>query len=390
MKNKIIQRKISFVWLFAIAFLQLLSAKTFAQIKQVTLPPAASQDDNTLWYVTLAVLVCALGGVVFYWLKSKSAAQKKAEKSKSARKEKDWESESLDADKEMEWLRKNQLILDSSHKKRNAKKREMLKAYEITDDNENEPSKSNEPLPVFGFQELSVSQPFSPLPFSNDESLMSAIEQVHEEDEEDEEVRDLAIRVLAAFKSRNSIEALSQVALYDLSSTLRSKAVTTLADFDHESVFETILMACADPTREVRAAGARGLSRLSFDRADAWSRIAETGEEGRMRHASRAAIEGGFVEHSFERLAHHDQKAAYEAFALLALLVKAGESEPIFEAIKKHSNENVKLAILHTIKTVKNHNALNGLYGLLEGGKLPVEIREAVDETIAEVGFVAA
>ncbi|MEO6051318.1 MAG: hypothetical protein ABIP78_08305 [Pyrinomonadaceae bacterium] len=74
---------------------------------------------------------------------------------------------------------------------------------------------------------------------------------------------------MTAFRTRNSVEALSQIALYDLSSNLRSKAVATLTDFDHESVFEAILLACADPTREVRAASARGVFRLNFDRADA-------------------------------------------------------------------------------------------------------------------------
>lgn len=68
----------------------------------------------------------------------------------------------------------------------------------------------------------------------------------------------------------------------DLSSNLASKAVATLTDFDHESVFEAILLACADPTREVRAAAARGLFRLNFDRADAWKRIIESNDEFRI------------------------------------------------------------------------------------------------------------
>ena len=38
--------------------------------------------------------------------------------------------------------------------------------------------------------------------------------------EEDEEVRELAVRILAAFKTKNSVEALSQVAIYDLSSSV--------------------------------------------------------------------------------------------------------------------------------------------------------------------------
>ena len=72
----------------------------------------------------------------------------------------------------------------------------------------------------------------TPIPAPSDDALMSAVEQTQDEYEEDEEIRDLAVRILAAFKTRNSVEALSQVALYDLSSNLRSKAVSILADFD--------------------------------------------------------------------------------------------------------------------------------------------------------------
>lgn len=394
MKNKIIRRKHSFISLFGFLIFQTLAVKIAAQIKPVTFPQAQSADDYTWWYITLAALIIGLTGAIVWWMKNKSAEKKSLEKSKSARKKREdnWETNSLDADKELEWLRKNQNILDSGHKKRRTKKKVLPEAYEITGENEAAQNeiKADAPLPVFGFQELLPSKSFSPLPLSNNESLLSAIEQTQEEDEEDEEVRDLAIRILTAFKNRNSVEALSQVALYDLSSGLRSKAVSTLADFDHESVFEAILMACADPTREVRAAAARGLSRLSFDRADAWSRIAETGEEGRMRHAARAAMEGDFVGRSFERLTHPDQRMAYEPFALLALLIKAGEVEPIFDCLKNHENKNVKLAVLHLIKVVKNHNALDGLYALLEDKKLPPDIKEEVGKTIEEIGFVMA
>ncbi|HLM61750.1 MAG TPA: HEAT repeat domain-containing protein, partial [Pyrinomonadaceae bacterium] len=186
------------------------------------------------------------------------------------------------------------------------------------------------------------------------------------------------------------VEALAQIALYDLSSSLRSKAVNVLAEFDHESVFETILLACADPTREVRAAAARGLTKLTFDRADAWTRIAETGEEGRIVQTARAAIESGFVDMSFDRLVHPDRKYVYEAFALMALLIKAGETEKIFSTIENHRDLNVRRALLHTIKITKDQKALDGLYLLLEKNNLPIEFQEEIDKTIEEIGFVTA
>lgn len=351
-----------------------------------------SGEDFTLWYVSLFVLVAALIAAIFWKVKSQNKQKEQFERASQTRRNDFLESGSLDADKEMEWLRKNQNLVDKNRKRAIAKKNLVKKTSQIEDvpaPNGGKPLVNTEPavLPVFSFEKLEKSAEYLPLPISQDEALLSAVEQAYDEYEEDEEVRDLAMRVLMAFKTRNSIEALSQMALYDLSSMLRSKAVVTLTEFDHESVFETILLACADPTREVRAAAARGLTRLSFNRADAWARIMETKEPGRIRQAARAAIESGFVQMSFDRLVHHDKQTAYEAFILLALLLRADETEPIFSALRNHKNMKVRLAILHLFKVTKDQNALNELYTMLEDKTLPEEIKAGVDKTIEEIGL---
>ncbi len=243
-------------------------------------------------------------------------------------------------------------------------------------------------LPIFSFAKIKQTESYEPLPFSEEPALLSAIEQVREEFEEDEEIRALAVRILAAFKTSNSVEALSQVALYDLSSNQRSVAVTTLSEFDHESVFETILLACADPTREVRASAARALFHLTFDRAEAWARMANLKQKGRMVQMARAAIEADLVERSFERLVHRDRKYAYEAFALVTLLIRAGETEVVTEFLQKTTESSVRKAILHTIKISKNKHAIGGLKALLSKKNLTPELQEDVDKTIEEMGFV--
>ncbi|MGB7207174.1 MAG: HEAT repeat domain-containing protein, partial [Pyrinomonadaceae bacterium] len=210
--------------------------------------------------------------------------------------------------------------------------------------------------------------------------LLCAIEQTQEEFDEDAEVRFLALKVLAAFRASNAVQAIAQMALYDLSSKLRANAVTFLAEINHESVFEPIVNACADPTREVRAAAARGLFRLGFDRADAWARIVESGNEGRMRQAARSAIEGDLVERSFDRLVHKDKKNAYEAFALTSLLIKAGETEPIYRALAKHKDESVKLALLHVLQTIKNEDTFESLSDLMTRHNLTPNVAAKVNE----------
>lgn len=359
-------------------------------------PPQPPAEDNTWWYLTLFALFAGLCGAIVWKIKTKAASKQANQLGKNGN-NKD-EQLSFDADAEMEWLRKNQNIVDRKRRKSPKKPTLNLPNTNGVLNNHKEPkveqfgleSLDSVPLPVFSFDKVVAAKPFNPLPISNEEALISAIEQTHDEYEEDEEVRDLAVRILAAFKTRNSVESLSQVAIYDLSASLRSKAISILSEFDHESVFETILLACADPTREVRAAAARGLTRLSFDRADSWIRIFEQNEPGRLRHAARAAIEGGFVERSFDRLVHRDLKYSYEAFVLLILVLKAGETEMFFDALRNHQEKKVRSALLHIIKVTNDVNSLPILYNMLEDKRLTSEQREEIDKTIAEISLVAA
>lgn len=359
-----------------------------------------SGEDFTWWYIALAVLVLALIVTVAAWMKKKKAAEeasKIGKRSKGASHISSDGSVSFDADAELEWLRKNHKAVDRTRKRpartKPVNQFSQTKSASPAGDipvpmnvallDESEP-------PVFEFKRLEPAAKVDPLPLSNDEALLSAIEQSQDEYEEDEAIRELSLRILAAFRTRNSVEALSQIAIYDLSSGLRSKAVSILSEINHESVFESILLACADPTREVRAAAARAFSRLSFDRSDAWVRIIETGEQGRMVHAARAAIEGGFVERSFDRLTHRDKKYAYEAFALVALLIEAGEVHQILETIGSHRDMQIRRAIIHVLSVVKNENAMSILYSLLEDKQLPDELKKEVDKAFAQEKLATA
>lgn len=364
-------------------------------------PASREAEDFTWWYISLGVLSLALAIAVIAWFKKKNSVSEMQQNNKEAKGKSDAYNDSsldVDADAEMEWLRKNHKVVDRTRKKsstatgspnnnQNFNKAPAAHIEEI-------PVPMNVALldqmepPVFGFDHLEPAAKVEPLPLSNDEALLSAIEQSQDEYEEDEEIRELALRILAAFRTRNSVEALSQVAIYDLSSTLRSKAVSILSDVNHESVFESILLACADPTREVRAAAARAFSRLNFDRADAWARIIETREQGRMVHAARAAIEGGFVERSFDRLTHRDKKYAYEAFTLVALLIKAGEIQQVLETIGSHRDMQVRRAIIHVLSVVKDENSRSILYSLLEDKQLPAELKTDIDKALAQENLV--
>ena len=361
---------------------------------------SASADDATSsfgWYFAIAVVLIGIGGAYIFWRRSRKAFDlpKDDNRYKNYYQNETFDLDQVDATEELEWLRKAKkktAAIKYGPKRAEAKKTKTAKPADLDTKVFQEKMKMLQyaQLPINSFNELSPAKKYEELPFSNDKALLTAIEQANEEYEEDEAIRELAVRILAAFRTSNSVEALEQMALYDLSSNLRSKSVSILTDFDHESVFEPILLACADPTREVRAAAARGLFRLNFDRADAWKRLIETGDEFRMSHAVRAAIEAGIVQKSFERLVHDDLKIAYEAFALVALMLKANETKEIFEAIRDHRDERVKFALVHVIKAVKDARSVPALAELLVAGKFSADVVSRIEDAVRSFDQVPA
>lgn len=366
-----------------------------------------AEAGSQWWYMVTLIIVLGFGLAIFFWKKSKSGFSEPVNENRYANyysNRGDDSSTDVDVDKEMEWLRKlkapdakvPKLKFElkkpgtAGTERKERTKQEAAAAIDTKAFQEKMRKMQYAQLPINSFNQLAPAKSYQSLPYSDDPALLNAIDQANDEYEEDESVREIALRVLAAFKTQNSVEAVAQIALYDLSSNLRSKAVSILADFDHESVFEVILLACADPTREVRAAAARGLFRLSFDRAHSWKRIIEGNDDYRMTQATRAAIEAGIVERSFERLIHEDVKVAYEAFALCSMLIKAGETTELFETLKDHNDLRVKFALMHVITVQKDERLLPELYKLSGLKSLTPEVMERVRAAISAYEEVSA
>ncbi len=361
-----------------------------------------SGSGMMFWIIVLVLVAIAGGGFVF-WRRTQAkviaGSQESDKYSNSYGNGDSYDMDGLDVDKELEWLRKAKRSSRTNSAKTRAPavvsetpSKRSVSAGDIDTKAFQEKMRKLQyaQLPINSFVKVTASKIFEPLPYSEDPSLLNAIEQANEEFEEDESVRELAVKILTAFRARNAVDALSQIALYDLSSNLRSKAVSILTDFDHPSVFEPILLACADPTREVRAAAARGLFRLSFDRADAWKRLIENNDEFRMIHAAKAAIESGIAIKSFDRLVHEDLKVANEAFSLTSFIVRSGETDEIFTALKEHKDERIKFALLHVIKVLGDERAIEKLKELKRTANFTEDVSQRVDDTIKSAYQVVA
>ncbi|HKQ99886.1 MAG TPA: HEAT repeat domain-containing protein, partial [Pyrinomonadaceae bacterium] len=181
-----------------------------------------------------------------------------------------------------------------------------------------------------------------------DEELSEALSRLQDADVE---ARAAAARRLAQFSVQRAVEALTVLASDDPEATVRAAAVGSLGEIEHESVFAPVLMAFADEAREVRAAAARSLSRMSLDRAEGYVRLIETAEPETLAKVAVACSKAGMVAQAVERLISEDRRLAYEAFSLLSLLAKANETEPLLDAITNHPEENVRLALIRLLGT---------------------------------------
>jgi hypothetical protein len=384
-----------------ILFVSASSMELFAQRPPTKAMEVQDASGNTWIYVTGALALITLG-VVFYFLRKSRQSIKEIQNGSvsKARSYTNGSSErNANSENEPEWLRKARTSLSTGQglsygsKKSDAQvaqgssraRRAPLEDPNMKAFQDRMKMLQFAQLPINSFSELVPPRHFAMLLDSDAEGLAGAVEQANMEFEKDERSREAAIKTLAALRTSNSVETLTQVALYDESASLRSKAVTVLADFDHESVFETILLACADPTREVRASAARAMFRLNFDRAGAWTRIYETNDEFRMSRAVHAAGEAGIVVKTFDRLVHEDRKIAYEAFTLVALLIKSGETNEIFTALRDHKDERVKYALLHVLKVIKDGRSLEGLRALLGTGSCTAEVINRIRDAVASL-----
>jgi len=189
--------------------------------------------------------------------------------------------------------------------------------------------------------------PVEDLPESSSEpEFISAIYKVESIDIEE---RSEAVKALAQYQVQRSVTALSKRASCDSEPSVRALAISSLGTINHESVFPAVLIGMADETREVRAAAARSLSRLSFDRADAFARVMETADEEMLQEIAKACIKAGIVGQNIDRLASCDRRQTYEAFSLFSLMAKANMIETILAAITDHPNKDVRVAAIHLL-----------------------------------------
>jgi hypothetical protein len=227
---------------------------------------------------------------------------------------------------------------------------------------------------------LEPASPLESLPEgSDDERFALALSSLKSIDIDE---RSQALKTLVQFRVQSSVNVISQVALHDFEPGIRSQAIACLGSIDHESVFITVLSGMADEAREVRAAAARSLNRLSLDRADAYVRVIATGEGETISNVAKACIQSGIVSQNLDRLTDTDHRQAYETFALICLLTNAKMNEPVLNAIAAHPRTDVRLKLVHFLACTAHPGAINQLRELAVSDGVSEPVKTAILEAM--------
>src|ERR1051325_3037993 len=229
---------------------------------------------------------------------------------------------------------------------------------------------------IFDFTQLGQTEsPIEELPETiEDNSLNEALTKATSDSPE---VRSEAVKTLAQFPVKSAIARLVSMAQQDQESMVRSLAVSSLGFIDHELVFPAVLIGMADESRDVRAAAARALSRLSFDRTAAYGTLIRVADDQTLRAVAQACIKAGIVSQNIDRLASRDRRQAHEAFCLISLLAKAGATAPILEAIESHQNMGVRLSVIHLLASTGDDSVFEQLQQIAGKDELAEEIKIA-------------
>ncbi|MFS8085675.1 MAG: HEAT repeat domain-containing protein, partial [Acidobacteriota bacterium] len=165
----------------------------------------------------------------------------------------------------------------------------------------------------------------------------------------------------------------------------RAAAVASLPQVGGEDAFNQISDAFDDPSVEVRSAAAIAMFEFQEDRAAAFTRALREGTPERRRKIGSAIASSGLADDAIRNLTGESRDKTYDAFSLLFLMSKAGETQPLMRAIESDPNLDVRLAVVKLLTLSGQPDILTAFRRMAVRGSLPPEVRSAVMEAIYQI-----
>ncbi|HEY9283316.1 MAG TPA: HEAT repeat domain-containing protein, partial [Pyrinomonadaceae bacterium] len=165
----------------------------------------------------------------------------------------------------------------------------------------------------------------------------------------------------------------------------RAQSVLALARLNTDEAFTQICAAFDDRAEEVREAAARALYEVSEDRAESFTRALREASPERRRNIGAALASSGLADDAVSQLTGESRDRTYDAFSLLFLMAKAGETAPLIRAIESHPDSEVRLAVVKLLALSGQQEVLPSFRRLAVRGSLPTDVRAAVMEAIYQI-----
>jgi HEAT repeat protein len=137
-----------------------------------------------------------------------------------------------------------------------------------------------------------------------------------------------------------------------------------------------------DQSVEVRNAAARALYGFQPDLAASFTRALREASPERRRKIGAAIAGSGLAANAINSLAGEGRDRTHDAFSILFLMAKAGETQPLMTAIAKHNNLDVRLTAVKLIGLSNQKAVLPALRHMAAREHLPEEVSGAIMEAI--------
>ena len=125
---------------------------------------------------------------------------------------------------------------------------------------------------------------------------------------------------------------------------------------------------------------------LQPDRAATFTRALREGTPERRRKIGQALAGSGLAKDAIANLTGESREKTYDAFSLLFLMAKAGEVQPLMQAIEDYPNVEVRIAVVKLLALSGQPEIVPAFRRMAVRGSLPSEVRSAVMEAIYQIG----